>query len=538
MKLVFLGASREVTGSKYLLEVNNKNYLIDCGMVQGPEIYEKQPMPVKATDIEAVFLTHSHIDHSGMLPALVKEGFRGKIYSTKPSKALCKIMLLDSANIQEFEAEWKNRKAKRGGKDIYQPIYDTEDAIKTMKHFEGCDYNTDINISDDITIKFIDAGHLLGSSSIIIKAIESAKTITIAFSGDIGNINKPIIKNPNFIDKADYVVMESTYGDRKHGPDHDYVAQLTKIIARTFERGGNVVIPSFAVGRTQELLYYMRKIKETNNLSKFGNFKVYLDSPLAIEATKIFERGFVNCFDKETIDLIEKGINPLSFPGLITSVTADESKAINADREPKVIISASGMCEAGRIRHHLKHNLWRPECTIVFAGYQVAGTLGRIILDGANRVKLFNEEIEINAEIIELSGTSSHADIDGLLEWAMAISPKPKHIFVTHGEESVSEYFSDQLFEEARLHSSVPYNGEIWDLLTFEKLYEGSKLRTFKNNIRQATTGRRSYTLYDELLSTLGELSVVVRNNKGVANRELRELIKDIKTINDKWKDK
>ncbi|HHX49560.1 MAG TPA: MBL fold metallo-hydrolase [Clostridiales bacterium] len=537
MKLVFLGAAREVTGSKYLLEVNNKNYLIDCGMVQGPEIYEKQPMPVKATDIEAVFLTHSHIDHSGMLPSLVKKGFKGKIYSTKPSKALCKIMLLDSAGIQEFEAEWKNRKAKRGGSAIYEPIYTTEDAIKTMDHFVGCNYEQDIVVNDDVTIKFIDAGHLLGSSSVVIKAKESAKTITIAFSGDIGNINKPIIKDPRFIEKADYVVMESTYGDRKHGPDHDYVGQLTKIIERTFERGGNVVIPSFAVGRTQELLYYMREIKKEHRLSKFGNFKVYLDSPLAIEATKIFERGFVNCFDKETMEIIESGENPLSFPGLVTSVTADESKEINANREPKVIISASGMCEAGRIRHHLKHNLWRPECTIVFAGYQVNGTLGRIILDGADKVKLFNEEIEVNAEIIELSGTSSHADIDGLLEWAMAINPKPKHIFVTHGEESVSEYFSDQLFDEAKLHSSVPYHGEIWDLLSFEKLYEGSKLRLFKNNIKQATRPKR-YTTYDELLATLGELSVVVRNNKGVANREIRELIQDIKAVNDKWKNR
>lgn len=537
MKLVFLGASREVTGSKYLLEVNNKNYLIDCGMVQGPEIYEKQPMPVTAKDIEAVFLTHSHIDHSGMLPALVKDGFKGKIYATKPSKALCKIMLLDSANIQEFEAEWKNRKAKRGGKDIYQPIYVAEDAIKTMKHFVACEYNQDVFINEGISIKFIDAGHLLGSASIVITATESAKTRTIVFSGDIGNKNKPIIKNPTFIDKADFVIMESTYGDRKHGPDHNYVEQLTRIIEYTFERGGNVVIPSFAVGRTQELLYYMRKIKAENKLSKFGNFKIYLDSPLAIEATKIFQKGFIDCFDEETNNLIKKGINPISFPGLITSITADQSKAINQDKEPKVIISASGMCEAGRIRHHLKHNLWRRECTIVFAGYQVVGTLGRIILDGADRAKLFNEEIEINAEIVELSGTSSHADIEGLLEWAKGFTPKPKHIFVTHGQESVSEYFSDYLFDEARLHSSVPYNGEIWDLLTFEKLYEGSKLRVHKNNIKQAI-GIRSYTLYDELLATLGELSVVVRNHKGVANREVRELIKDIKSISDKWNGK
>ena len=461
MKLTFLGANHEVTGSCTLLEAAGQRYLIDCGMEQGKDVYENQPIPVAPGEIDGVLATHAHIDHTGLLPLLVRNGFRGRIYATRPTAELCSIMLRDSAHIQEFEAEWKNRKGQRSGAEPVEPMYTIQDAEAAIALLRGYDYNKEIELAPGIVIRFVDVGHLLGSSSIEIWVTENGATTKLVFSGDIGNHDQPIIKDPTYLKDADYVFMESTYGDRSHGPRPDYVAELAKILQRTFDRGGNVVIPSFAVGRTQELLYFIREIKEKNLVTGHGCFPVYIDSPLAIEATRIFKDTDSSCFDEETNALLAKGIDPIQFPGLKVSVTSDESRAINTDPVPKVIISASGMCEAGRIRHHLKHNLWRKECTVLFVGYQAVNTLGRSLLEGADNVKLFGESIEVQAEICQLTGLSGHADREGLLKWVNSFEPKPKRVFIIHGEDEVENIFAQTLTEQG-FNACAPYNGEQW----------------------------------------------------------------------------
>ena len=426
MKITFLGANHEVTGSCTLVEAAGRRFLVDHGMEQGRNVYENQPLPVAPGEIDFVLVTHAHIDHTGLLPLLVRNGFRGRIYATSPTVKLCGIMLRDSAHIQEFEAEWKNRKGKRSGAEPVEPMYTIPDAEAAIRLFLGVDYDHRITLAPGIEARFVDVGHLLGSASIELWITEGDTTTKLVFSGDIGNTDQPILKDPTYIQQADYVFMESTYGDRLHDPRPDYVAQLAEILQRTFDRGGNVVIPSFAVGRTQEMLYFLREIKEKGLVKGHGNFPVYVDSPLAIEATHIFQDTDPDCFDQQTRELLDQGIDPIGVPGLRVSVTSDDSRMINADRVPKVILSASGMCEAGRIRHHLKHNLWRPECTILFVGFQAVGTLGRNLIDGAAMVKLFGETIEVKAEICQLTGMSGHADRDGLLRWVNAFTEKPK----------------------------------------------------------------------------------------------------------------
>ena len=411
MKLYFIGADHEVTGSCHYVEACGKRFLVDCGMEQGKDVFENVEIPVPASQIDYVLLTHAHIDHSGLLPLLFKNGFRGEIISTFATSDLCSIMLRDSAHIQEFEAEWRNRKGRRAGKEEFVPLYTMDDALGAVELFHPCDYNQKIELTEGISIRFTDVGHLLGSASIEIWITEDGVSKKIVFSGDIGNTNQPLIKDPEYLSEADYVVMESTYGDRTHGERPDYVTELANIIQETFDRGGNVVIPAFAVGRTQEMLYFIREIKERGLVTGHGCFKVFVDSPLAIEATNVFNKNFRACFDEDAMKLINAGINPIKFDGLNLAVSSDESRAINFDMEPKVIISASGMCDAGRIKHHLKHNLWRKECTVLFVGYQGAGTLGRALTEGANYVKLFGETIEVQAEIRKLSGISGHAGV-------------------------------------------------------------------------------------------------------------------------------
>ena len=447
MKLSFLGAAHEVTGSCHFIEACGKKILVDCGMQQGQDD-DTQELPVVPADIDYLFLTHAHIDHSGKLPLLSKMGFNGKIFTTVATGELCSIMLQDSAHIQEFEAEWKNRKRQRAGEDLYEPLYTIEDAQRIMKRFVTFEYNQIISVCDGIKIRFIDVGHLLGSASIEVWIEEEDTNKKLVFSGDIGNLNQPLIRDPQYITEADYVVMESTYGDRNHGPAPDYVQELADIIKETFDQGGNVVIPSFAVGRTQELLYFLRDIVNNNRIPGYSEIPVYVDSPLAVEATNVFNKNVKGYFDEEAMSLINQGINPITFPGLKISVTSDESKAINFDSRSKVIISASGMCDAGRIRHHLKHNLWRAESTIVFVGFQAIGTLGRSLLEGTKTVKLFGESITVNANIVRLHGISGHADQAGLLRWLSAFEQKPKRVFVVHGEASVCDSFAALLQDQ------------------------------------------------------------------------------------------
>jgi metallo-beta-lactamase family protein len=532
MKLTFIGAAHEVTGSCILLEACGKNILIDCGMEQGRDVYENQEIPVEAAAIDAVFLTHAHIDHSGRLPLLYARGFRGAIHTTGATCSLCDIMLRDSAHIQMFEAEWKNRKGKRSGDDTpYEPIYTMEDAEGTIKLFAAHDYDKKESIFPGIEIRFIDVGHMLGSASIEVWVTEEGKTIKTVFSGDIGNVKQPLIRDPQYIKEADYIIMESTYGDRSHGDRPDYIKELAEVIQKTFDRGGNLVIPSFAVGRTQELLYFIRKIKYDHLVKGHEGFKVYVDSPLANEATQIFMKNETGYFDEEAMKLVSQGINPLTFPGLLTSVTANDSKAINFDKDPKVIISASGMCEAGRIRHHLKHNLWDEKNTILFVGYQANGSLGRMILDGAKEVKLFGERIVVKAEIYKLPGLSGHADREGLLYWLKQFTTKPKRVFIVHGESEICDSFAETITNEFEYRTEAPYSGEIYDLTKNVLLSKGKAIPVEK----KAGERREENSVFERLVSAGKRLMLVIDRNKGVANKDLAKFTGQINSLADKW---
>lgn len=530
MKIEFLGAAREVTGSCTLLNINDKKILVDCGMEQGADTYENTPLPVAAGQIDCVLLTHAHIDHSGKLPSLVASGFEGKIYATSATARLCEIMLLDSAHIQEQEAFWRNKKAKRSGAPEYIPLYTTADAMKTVPLFEKCDYNVEYELYSDLKIRFIDAGHLLGSASIEITFIEDGKEHILLFSGDVGNIDRPLIRDPEFPTRADYVVIESTYGNRLHERREDYVEQLVKIIDDTFERGGNLVIPSFAVGRTQELLYLFHHIKK-EGLTKYKDFPVFVDSPLCVEATEIYsaESELRDYYDNETLALIDSGEEILTFPGLHFSRTSEESMAINADKRSKVIISASGMCEAGRIRHHLKHNLWREDSTVLFVGYQAYGTLGRAVIEGANEVKIFGEKIQVKAKIAKMKGISGHGDQKILLDWLKNIKTPIKTVFVNHGEETSAEDFANVIFDEIGVQAVVPYNGSIYDLLNDKCLAKGNTVKIEKKKTVKPSSA------YERLLLAGNRLMSVIEKNKQGANKDLAKLTDKIIELCNKW---
>ena len=531
MKLMFIGADHEVTGSCHYLNACGKHILVDYGMEQGTNVFENVQLPVEAPLIDYVLLTHAHVDHSGMLPLLYAKGFRGQILMTEASADLCSIMLRDCAHIQMQEAEWKSRKAKRSsGVALQEPIYTMEDADGAIKCIVPCPYNKKMSLCEGIDVRFSDIGHLLGSASIEVWMNEDKNTKKIVFSGDIGNINQPLIKDPSKTADADYVVVESTYGDRIHSMDRpDYVKELTEVIQETFNRGGNVVIPSFAVGRTQEMLYFLRKIKEDHLIQNFPDFPVYVDSPLAVEATEIFLRNETNCFDEEAMKLVNKGINPIRFPGLRLSITSDESKAINFDMTPKVIISASGMCEAGRIRHHLKHNLWRPESTILFVGYQAVGTLGRTLLEGAQEVKLFGEPIEIRATIKQLAGISGHADKNGLLDWIGGFENKPQRVFVVHGEDSVCDSFAQCLIDECDLDAYAPYSGTKFDLIQNTFDYEAEPVRLAPKKARAVSD------VFNRLVAAGQRLVGIIKKNEGLANKDLGRFADQINSLCEKW---
>ena len=533
MKLEFLGAAHEVTGSCHYLEFADKHVLVDCGMEQGPDLYVNQEIPVNASTIDYVFVTHAHIDHSGLLPMLYNHGFRGQIFTTTATHQLCEIMLKDSAHIQMFEAEWKNRKAKRAGRPEVVPLYDMNDAVGVLGHFVSCDYHSVINVCEGLKVRFVDAGHLLGSSSIEMwiseNTAEGVEERKIVFSGDIGPGNRPLIKDPEYLTSADYVVMESTYGDRTHETPPNYAVELARVIRDTFTRGGNLVIPAFSVGRTQEMLYFIRRIKMENLLPEFQNFEVYVDSPLAVEATTIFGKNVQDCFDDTALALVQQGINPIGFPGLRMAITSDESKMINFNDKPKVILSASGMCEAGRIRHHLKHNLWRKDSTILFVGYQVPGTLGNMLLNGAKEVKLFGETIEVQAKIENLPGISGHADVNQLTKWVSMFDPKPKRVFIVHGEDKVTEQFAAHIHEELGLEAYAPFSGDAFDLLTGACVAQGSREAVEKKSTRAVNN------IFARLVAAGERLMTVIRKCEGMPNRELGKFADQINELCNKW---
>ena len=530
MKLTFIGAAHEVTGSCHYLEVGEKHILVDCGMEQGINTFENAQLPVEEAMIDYVFLTHAHVDHSGNLPLLYAKGFRGQIFTTEGSADLCGIMLRDCAHIQTMEAEQKNRKLqRRAGVTLVEPLFTMEDAEGCIKSLVPCDYNEIIEVCEGVKIRFTDIGHLLGSASIEVWLTEGNVTKKIVFSGDIGNINQPLLRDPSTTAQADFVVMESTYGDRFHDMDQvDYVGDLARILKETFDRGGNVVIPSFAVGRTQELLYFLRKIKVGKLVKGHEDFPVYVDSPMAVEATGVFTENRWECFDEEAMEYVREGINPISFGGLKLSITSDESKAINFDDTPKVIISASGMCEAGRIRHHLKHNLWRPECTILFVGYQSVGTLGRVILEGAQEVKLFGEPIEIRATIKSMRGLSGHADKEGLINWINAFEEKPKKVFVVHGDDNACVAFTECLKIEHGQRAYAPYSGTIFNLISNKFEFEAEPILLKKKE--KPATGA-----YARLLAAGQRLLAIIKKNEHGANKDLAKMTDQIIALCDKF---
>lgn len=481
MKITFLGATKMVTGSNFLVEGAGKKFLVDCGMYQGgdrDEMQNHEPFAYDVNEIDFMLLTHAHIDHSGRIPKLYKEGYRNPVITTKATRDLCSIMLPDSGHIQEQEIEWRNRKRKREGKEPLPPLYTAQDGIDTMEIFKPVNYDEIIEIDPNIYVRFNDAGHMLGSAIIEIWVKEDGKETKAVFTGDLGNNDIPLLSSPTMIETADYLVMESTYGGRLHMRNDDKANLFLNIVSETLDKGGTVVIPSFAVGRTQEILYELNNLKDTQEGEDFKKkyatlmkAPVYVDSPLAISATEIFKEN-ANLFDEETQAVIESGDNPLEFPGLQFTRTADESKALNEKNESSIIISASGMCEVGRIKHHLKHHLWDPNSTILFVGYQAPGTLGRRIVDGEKRVKIFGEEIAVNARIEYIEGYSGHADQEWLMNFVYSFITKPKHIFLVHGEPTGQEILKSKIVDEIGLPVTIPEYGQTYTLnenLTMEQ---------------------------------------------------------------------
>ena len=509
MKVTFFGATKTVTGSNFLVEGAGKKFLVDCGLYQGSareEIKNNEPFPYDLEEIDFMLLTHAHIDHSGRIPKLYKDGFRKPIFATNATCDLCAIMLPDSGHIQETETEWKNKKRIRRGEDLLVPIYDAETAVKSLELFRGVAYDQIIEVDDNIHVRYNDAGHMLGSAIIEVWVKEEGENKKIVFSGDLGNNDIPLLDEPTMIEDADFLVMESTYGDRMHIDNENKAEQFIRIVTDTISQGGTVVIPSFAVGRTQEILYELNKYKSSSNdtpefdrrFDLLMHTPVYVDSPLAISATEVFREN-MDLFDEETQALIKRGDNPLEFPGLKFTQTVEESKELNESDESCIIISASGMCEVGRIKHHLKHNIWNPKNTILFVGYQALGTLGRKIVDGAKTVKIFGEEVSVNARVEYIEGYSGHADQQGLLNFVYSFIKKPEHIFLVHGEEEGQKVLKGKITEDTEIPVTIPEYGETYELSTNVKLTDVIKRERVKEYAKLEVIDRME-TLKEELV--------------------------------------
>ena len=532
MKLHFYGADRCVTGSCHCLEINGKRILVDCGLQQGRDELDNAMFAFNPGDIDILLVTHAHIDHTGRIPLLVKRGFTGRILTTRLTADLMHIMLLDSAHIQESDAEYQNRKGERAGREHVEPLYTAEDAMNVFKLVTTCEYGQTVELCEGVTAVFTDAGHLLGSASITLELDEGGVHKTLVFSGDIGNVDQPIIRDPQLLKKADYVVMESTYGDRNHTEVWSYTDQLAQIIDETLAKGGNVVIPAFAVGRTQELLYFIREIKDRGLVSSVKDFPVYVDSPLAKKATTIFCGDLRGYLDEDARALVQDGTHMFNFPGLHLTETVDESKLLNIDKTPKVIISASGMCDAGRIRHHLKYNLWRGDSAVVFVGFQAPGTLGRNLLDGTPSVKLFGEEIAVRAKIVNFQGLSSHADHDHLVDWVKHFSPeKTTHVFVVHGDREVAPVFAETV-KQLGFAAHAPQYTEEYDLIADQKLAVGylpeRKARAYEGAPKAAPAYQKLVQMGDMLIG-------LIRRSKGRDNKSLAAFAEAISKIINKF---
>jgi metallo-beta-lactamase family protein len=458
-KLTFLGGAGTVTGSCFLLETGKLKLLVDCGMFQGNRelrMRNYRTLEVPVPSIDYILLTHAHIDHSGLIPRLFKQGFRGRVMATKATVDLCGIMLPDSGHIQEMDAEWETRKARRRGEKHLDPLYTAQEAVNCLRSFTGVPYGQETILDDQVRVRFLDAGHILGSAIIEVWIRENGQEVKIVFSGDLGNKGTPIVRDPAWVSEADCLLLESTYGDRIHEPVANEARRLQEIIQDTIKGGGNVIIPSFAVGRTQEILFFLGGMFRRGELPPVP---VYIDSPLAVSATEIFTRN-PDCYDDEVRAVLSSG-DPFRFPNLTFVRDVKDSIALNNNEsQRKVIISASGMCDAGRIRHHLKHNLWRPESSVVFVGFQGEGTLGRRILDGEKKVRILGEPINVAARIYSLQGFSAHADQNGLLDWLSHLTGKPGRLFVVHGEAAASATLSTLVEQRFGITTVVPRAGE------------------------------------------------------------------------------
>lgn len=529
MNITFYGAAQEVTGSCHMVEVAGHKFLIDCGLFQGSltdQMLNYEEFPFNIQEVEFVILTHAHIDHSGRIPKLYKAGYKNPVYCTSATRELCKIMLPDSGHIQENEIEWVNRKRMRAGKKPNDPIYTEQDAIDCLEIFKGLEYNVPVKIDDEISFVLKDAGHMLGSAIVELYLKEDGKEKKVVFTGDLGNKNLPIINDPVNIDSADVLVMESTYGDRLHSSIVDQSSKFIQIILDTIRRGGNVIIPSFAVGRTQELLYEINKYLTDDRIKEeLSKIPVYVDSPLAVNATRIFESQHTY-YDEEALSYLLKGDNPLVFDNLHLIETSEESQALNDDPEPKIIISASGMCEVGRIKHHLKHNLYRSECTVLFVGYQAEGTLGRKIMNGEPLVKIFGEEIAVKAEVKSLDAFSGHADRDGLLGWIAAMKKKPEQIFIVHGELEAQNVLKEYIQQGFKINAINPAYQEQYDV-------DGTLLSDGKNSYKATR-----YNILELMTSLKEEVDTmtnnVKRNLKSDVNTEyLQNIVEKLKDVQD-----
>jgi metallo-beta-lactamase family protein len=526
MRMTFWGGAGTVTGSACLLESEKNKVLVDCGMFQGGKALKQLNMeefPFSPGEIDYVLLTHAHIDHSGLIPKLYKHGFQGKILASKATVDLCQIMLPDSGHIQEVENEWLNRKRSRSGLPPVEPLYTVQDAQACLSLFEPVDYGHELEVAPGITVRYNVSGHILGSAFLEVWLdLEQGKK-KIVFSGDLGNLNRPIVKDPQTITEADMVVMESTYGNRIHETTEETYHKLEEIVTKTIERGGKVIIPAFAVGRTQEILY---ALNEMVNEGRIPLVPVYLDSPLAISATKVFEKN-THCYDEAAAALLEAGDNPFDFPTLAFTATADESRRLNEDKTPSIIISASGMADAGRIKHHLKHNLWKPETSVVFVGYQAQGSLGRRILDGEKRVRILGEEISIRAEIYSLPGLSAHADQVGIMNWLSEIKTPLEKVFLVHGEEDSLNALKQRIEDELKLDVVIPERGEIFDLSAVAGKGVAS---VHRREVEELTDWQLVDELYQNLCSLEDEYNLFRERllDLAIHKGEQRELLKAI----------
>ena len=536
MKITFLGATRTVTGSNFLVEAVGKKFLVDCGMWQGKAEMEEEnfnEFDFDPKQIDFMLLTHAHIDHSGRIPKLYNEGFRNKIYAHKATSDLCSLMLPDIGHIKEMESEWKNRKRKRRGEPERPPLYTAEEAARCLEIFEAVNYDEIIEIDENIHVRFNDAGHMLGSSIIELWVKEDGKEVKTVFTGDLGNNDIPLLDSPTMIEDADYLVMESTYGSRLHVRNDEKAKIFLDVVSETLDKQGTVVIPSFAVGRTQEILYELNKIKENTDDEDFERkYKtlmkapVYVDSPLAISATEVFREN-MDLFEEDVQKEIMSGDNPLEFPGLKFTMTTDESKALNEDPTPSIIISASGMCEVGRIKHHLKHNLWNPNSTILFVGYQAPGTLGYSIVNGAKTVKIFGEEIAVNARIEYIEGYSGHADQEWLMNFIYSFITKPKHIFLVHGEEESQDVLEKKIIDETGISVTTPEYGETYELndqITMTNKIERKIPVTLKTEV---------ISRLEKVKEELKDMDIAVKED--MQNPDLRD--EDVFRINEKIKE-